>query len=163
ERSGLKPAGSAGYIQPVKLRSRRIVEERSSLALVRNGKRRSLALGEDAIFSMRTETPRSVSAPMVFVGYGLVAPEENYNELAGDWAPSRLSVTFNPAHADTLLAGSGRTFTELLAMAEAGKPLPTFPIPGTLEARVEVERSELESQNVVAAFPGSDRRLNQEY
>ena len=31
ERSGLKPAGDSGYIQPVKLRSRRIVEEHSSL------------------------------------------------------------------------------------------------------------------------------------
>src|SRR5438045_2029591 len=39
ERSGLKPT-----IEPVKLQSRRIVEERSSLALVRDGKRTPLTL-----------------------------------------------------------------------------------------------------------------------
>src|ERR1700716_3329677 len=38
ERSGLKPAGTSGYIQPVKFNVSQIVEDQSSLALVRNGK-----------------------------------------------------------------------------------------------------------------------------
>jgi len=83
ERSGLKPAGESGYIQPVKLNSRRVIEEQSSLALVRDGKREPLALGEDAIISMRVEPPQHLEAPMVFVGYGLVVPELNYDDLAG--------------------------------------------------------------------------------
>jgi hypothetical protein len=33
ERAGLKPAGNSGYFQPVKLKSREIVEERSSLVM----------------------------------------------------------------------------------------------------------------------------------
>src|SRR5436190_23016872 len=41
ERAGLKPE-----IQPVKMRSRRIVEERSGLALLRDGKREPLTPGE---------------------------------------------------------------------------------------------------------------------
>ena len=36
ERNGLKPAGTSGYIQPVKFHTRRIVEKDSSLALVRD-------------------------------------------------------------------------------------------------------------------------------
>ena len=48
ERSGLKPAGTQGYLQPVKLHSRRILEEQSSLALLRGGEREPLTLGEDA-------------------------------------------------------------------------------------------------------------------
>jgi hypothetical protein len=83
ERSGLRPAGESGYIQKVKFLSRRILEDRSSLALVRNGSREPLTPGEDAIVSMRVEPPQSLSAPMVFVGYGFVVPEKNYNDLAG--------------------------------------------------------------------------------
>ena len=66
ERSGLKPAGASGYIQPVKLRSRRIVEEHSSLALVRDGKREPVTLGEEAIIGMRIESARSTSRPRWF-------------------------------------------------------------------------------------------------
>src|SRR5690242_1479224 len=36
ERFGLKPAGTSGYLQPVKFDSRLLVEQESSLALVRD-------------------------------------------------------------------------------------------------------------------------------
>ena len=236
ERSGLKPAGSAGYFQTVPLVSRRILEDRSSLTLVRGGKKEPLALGEDAIVSMRSEPPEQLTGPLLFVGYGLVVPELHYDDLAGldlrgkvavylsggpasipgplrshyqssgeraklwrrvgavgtiglidpassdvPWSrmsPARLrpamslaggantphlSVTMNPAHADKLLAGSGHTFDELLAISRAGKPLPVFPIPASLEARVATERQSVESQNVAAIYPGSDPKLKNEY
>src|SRR5690349_5496943 len=44
ERAGLKPAGTTGYLQPVKFDVRQIIEEKSSLALVRNGKSEPLKL-----------------------------------------------------------------------------------------------------------------------
>jgi Zn-dependent M28 family amino/carboxypeptidase len=236
ERSGLKPAGDSSYIQPVKLRSRRIVEEQSTLALVRNGKRELLQLGEDCAFSMRSEPPVRLSAPLVFVGYGLVIPEMKYDELAGidlrgkiavhlgggppsipgplrahyqspaeraklwqrvgavgaialnnprtsdlPWsrissarlqpsmsladqpAPTRLSITANAAHGDKFLAGSGHTIQELFAASIAGKRLPVFPIPASLEASVQVEHADVESQNVVAIYPGTDRKLKHEF
>ena len=37
ERAGLKPGGTHGYFQPVRFISRKIVEARSSLALIKNG------------------------------------------------------------------------------------------------------------------------------
>ena len=236
ERSGLKPAGTQGYLQPVKLHSRRILEERSSLALLRAGKREPLTLGEDAIIGMRVEPQPQLSAPMVFVGYGLVVPELKYDDLAGldlhgkivvymtggpssipgplrshyqsseereklwtrvgavgtvaftnprasdlPWSrvsaarlrpsmslagldgPERLSIAVNPAHSDKFLAGSGHKFDQLLTLSDAGKPLPVFPIPATLEARVAVEHKDVESQNVAAIYPGSDPKLKREF
>src|SRR5437763_8912552 len=53
KKAGLKPAGSDGYFQAVKFKSRKIDESQSSLSLVRDGKVEVLSLGEDANFSMR--------------------------------------------------------------------------------------------------------------
>ncbi len=83
ERAGLKPAGTSGYIQPVKFKTRRLIEEQSSLAIVRDGREEKLTLGEDAIIGVRGEPADSVEAPLVFVGYGLTAQEKNYDDFAG--------------------------------------------------------------------------------
>jgi len=80
---GLEPAGTAGYIQSLPFRVRRYLEEKSGLALVRNGKREPLVLGDEAVFSMRIEHPPQVEAPLVFVGYGLTVPEVGHDDLAG--------------------------------------------------------------------------------
>ena len=83
EHAGLKPAGTTGYIQPVKFNVRQIDEERSSLDLVRDGSAEPVKLGEDALFSLRSDVAESVEAPAVFVGYGLSVPELNRDDLAG--------------------------------------------------------------------------------
>src|SRR6476620_5491874 len=38
EKAGLKPAGTAGYLQPVKFKVAQIIEEQSSLEMVQKGK-----------------------------------------------------------------------------------------------------------------------------
>jgi peptidase M28-like protein len=83
KRAGLEPAGNSGFYQTVEFRSRRIREERSSLALIRNGVREPLALGDEAAISLRNEPPASLTASVVFVGYGLTVPEHHYDDLAG--------------------------------------------------------------------------------
>jgi len=84
KKAGLKPGGTNGYFQPVPFRSRRIVEDRSSLALVRaNGTVEPVILGDEATFSMRIEPAPSVEAPIVFAGYALQVPEVNHDDLAG--------------------------------------------------------------------------------
>ena len=55
KKSGLEPAGVGGYIQPVAFKTRRIVEAKSSLSLVRSGAAQPLTLGEDANISMRVD------------------------------------------------------------------------------------------------------------
>ncbi len=240
EKSGLKPAGEHGYIQPVKFKARKLVESASSLELIRDGKTERLTLGEDAFIGVRTDPSDSVEAPLVFAGYGLTVPEMKFDDFAGldlrgkvivtiaggpsdipgplkshyqfvterarflkqagvagvatiqnprtadipwsrfslarfqeamsladpslaDNAGLKIGVTINPEHAGKWFAGSGHDLKELLALVDAGKPLPRFPLAPTLRAKVKVERREVESQNVVAVRPGTDAALKSEY
>ncbi len=240
ERAGLKPAGTSGYIQPVKFDVKQIVEDQSKLSLTRDGKAEPLKLGEDAVLSLRADVGADVNAPLVFIGHGLVIPEVKLDELAGldlkgkvvvliaggpqsipsalkahyssgserwkalkaagvvgaitipnpksmdiPWERSsparlqpsmsvadpkldetqgmRLAVMMNPAHADKLLAGTGHTLAELLALADASKPLPHFAIPASIQAHTTLKRSQVESQNVAGVLEGSDPTLKGEY
>ncbi len=80
-----------------------------------------------------------------------------------DGAGQQLSITMNPAHADKLLAGSGHTFKELLALVDAGQPVPAFALPWRLKATTAVERTDVESQNVAGILRGSDATRRNEY
>jgi Zn-dependent M28 family amino/carboxypeptidase len=75
----------------------------------------------------------------------------------------KITITWNPAHADELFAGTGHTFEELLALVEAGKPLPHFDLPASIKAKTAVIRGEVTSQNIAAIYPGSDPTLKNEY
>jgi Zn-dependent M28 family amino/carboxypeptidase len=83
EKAGLKPAGTSAYLQPVRFRTRRIIEKDCSLALVRDGAVLPLTLGEDAYISTRVDPAPALEAPLVFVGYGLVVPESHHDDFAG--------------------------------------------------------------------------------
>ncbi|MEX2260851.1 MAG: M20/M25/M40 family metallo-hydrolase [Bryobacteraceae bacterium] len=240
QRLGLRPAGASGYLQPVRLESRRLIPEKSSLALVRNGASETLKLGGDAIIGTRIAASGKVAAPLVFVGYGLTVPENNHDDLKGldlkgkvavylnggpssipgalrahyssalergkslraagavgaiafsnpkhmdlPWERSalasvlpsmgltdpaladpqglKLSVSFNPSALDKLFAGSGHTAAEILALADADRPLPRFPLPASIRANVVVERLPVVSENVAGILEGSDAKLKGEY
>ena len=81
--AGLKPGGTDGYFQPVPFTSRKIVESKSSLALVRDATVIGVTQGDDATFNMRIVPAPRVDAPMVFAGYGLQVPESKHDDLAG--------------------------------------------------------------------------------
>jgi hypothetical protein len=239
-RDGLKPAGTEGYIQPVKFNTLQLDESDSSLTLELEGKKRAIELGEDAIIGTRVDPAPAVEAGMYFVGYGLRVPDDNYDDFAGldtkgkiavyiggapstmssalaahyqsggqrwatlksagmigsiaipnphhmdvpwsrialsrfqmtmqlaapgmdETAGERIAIGWNPAHADELLAGSGHTLDELVAIAEQGKQLPRFALPAKLKARTAVKRGSVESQNLAAIYPGSDAKLKDEY
>ena len=74
-----------------------------------------------------------------------------------------MSITFNPARAERLFEGSGRTFAELLKIADDGKALPHFALPVSMRARVTVENATVESDNVAGLVKGSDPALANEY
>jgi len=94
KQSGVEPAGQDGYYQPVKLVSREIDEKNSSMALVKDGKAEPLTLGEDAFFSTRVDLAPQIEAPLMFVGYGLRVPEENYDDLGGLDLKGKIAVIF---------------------------------------------------------------------
>jgi hypothetical protein len=85
EALGLQPAGENGtYFQGVPLRSARTDETKTSLTLVRGGKEETLIFRKDYITSGdpgRVES--SVEAPVVFVGDGVTAPEQGYDDYKG--------------------------------------------------------------------------------
>ena len=240
ERAGLKPAGTSGYLQPVKFDVKQLAEEKSSLTLIRKGQREPVKLGEDAIIGLRADNAESVTGGLVFIGHGLVIPEKGINDLEGldlkgkiaviltggpaslsselkahyssggqRWKPLKAAgavgivsiqnpkhmdipweratlarlqpsmsaadpslnetaglhatIAMNPAHADKLFEGTGHKFADLLALADASKPLPRFAIPATLEVRTALKRSQAESQNVIGVLEGSDPKLKSEY
>jgi hypothetical protein len=92
---GLKPAGTAGFRQPVKLESRLLVPDQSRLTLVRDGKEVPLVLGQDASLSPRGELDGSTEAPMVFIGYGLSIPEAGWDDFAGLDLHGKVAVYVN--------------------------------------------------------------------
>ena len=240
EKAGLAPAGTDGYRQSVPFSQRRIDEDKSSVALLRDGKEDVLRFGDDIAVNLRAELAPAVEAPLVFAGHGVSAPEAGHDDLAGldvtgkvavylagappglrgalaahyqqagvrwktlqaagavgmiavanprtteqpwersararrnpvmiladrrfyDLAGLQLALSVNPASADRLFAGSGRTLAELLAIADAGKPLPRFALPSAIRARITLESEALSSDNVAALLPGSDPALAREH
>jgi hypothetical protein len=100
-KAGLKPLGGGrgddAFLQSVALEIRRINEAGSSLALVRDGVKESLTLGDDAGFLLRGNSAREVDAPLVFVGHGLRLPEYGVDDLAGLDLRGKIVVAFNTA------------------------------------------------------------------
>ncbi|RYZ38568.1 MAG: M20/M25/M40 family metallo-hydrolase [Myxococcaceae bacterium] len=80
---GVKPVLKTGFLQPIALQSRRLVEAKSSVALVRGGQTLPLVQGEDVMLSARQGDSGTVDAPLVFVGYGLSIPEKGHDDFAG--------------------------------------------------------------------------------
>jgi Zn-dependent M28 family amino/carboxypeptidase len=76
---------------------------------------------------------------------------------------STFSATFNPAQAEKLFAGTGHTFAEMLALADAQKPLPHFALGKSVTATVVGETSHVVSPNIVTELKGSDPKLSGEY
>jgi Peptidase family M28 len=103
ERDGLKPAGTSGYMQPVKFETRSLVTESSSLALLHGDNAEPLELGADASLNARAHLAPALDAPLVFAGYGLTIPEAHYDELQGLNLRGKIVVYVNatgPVNAD---------------------------------------------------------------
>ena len=85
ESMGLQPAGDDGtYLQNVPLRLVKPDGTRSSLTWVHGTQETSLVFGKDYISGVDPVRPdRSIEAPVVFVGYGVTAPEQGYDDYKG--------------------------------------------------------------------------------
>lgn len=98
---GLQPAGTNGYYQPVKFISRQIVEADSHVSFISNGKSDQLVFGEEGFLGSRVDLPTElIKAPLVFVGYGLKIPEQNYDDLAGLDLKGKVAVYIGGSPAD---------------------------------------------------------------
>jgi Zn-dependent M28 family amino/carboxypeptidase len=71
--------------------------------------------------------------------------------------------SFDPAQSERVFAGSGYSFAELCALADASAAVPTFPLALRLKATIGAKRERLTSDNLVAKLDGSDPKLKAEY
>ncbi len=85
------------------------------------------------------------------------------NPALAEHRGTMFAATFNPAEAEKLFSGSGHTFAEMLALADAQKPLPRFDLHKTVRAEVSFEKTQVTSPNIVAKLEGSDPVLKKEY
>jgi hypothetical protein len=82
---GLKPAGvGASYFQNVRFRKIELVRDKSSLTVQHNGSTRTLTIDKDYVMGgdpLSADT--TAEGQVVFVGFGVSAPEFGYDDYAG--------------------------------------------------------------------------------
>lgn len=92
EGMGLRPGASDGWFQPVPLQTAVTDRSASSLVLTVKGKEQRLVDAKDYVLSAWFASPgggnvktaeSDVSAPLVFVGFGVTAPDQHYDDYAG--------------------------------------------------------------------------------
>lgn len=243
---GLQPAGEDGYFQEVPYASAFIEPERSSLRVIGAAGTRTLKWKREWVAGgdVLAEDLR-VSAPVVFAGHGIAAPELGHDDYAGldvrgkwvlvmggaprsfsaaarayystgrvsnaaavrhgavgvlalrdaysvkqyDWdvlnrnagtlpamrwkTPDgraadtfpqlKGSATIADRAADTLLAGSGHSYAQLLEISARGEALPRFPLKVRVEQTRRSRVSLTQGPNVIGVLPGSDPALAAEH
>ena len=84
EQLGLKPAGDNGtYLQRVTFRQAFLDQDSPEMTLTKGGETLALSYPKDFIVSPSvSQLDAQVSGGMVFVGYGITAPELNHNDYA---------------------------------------------------------------------------------
>ena len=130
---GLQPAGEKGtYRQAVPLRRWQVRPAASALALVQNGRERPLVYGKSFfLFANPHQASAEVQAPVVFVGYGVSAPELGYDDFAGVDVKGKIVACFNgaPASFPTTQRAYYTSAKAEMAAAHGAVGLVTFSLP----------------------------------
>jgi hypothetical protein len=122
ESMGLSPAGDAGtYLQNVPLRSVRPDEPNTSMSILRNGKTETLVFRKDFLAAgdpARKET--SVEAPVIYVGFGVTAPDLNYDDYKGIDAKGKIvAMVFEAPNFESSLKAHYSSIEQKIANAAA--------------------------------------------
>ncbi len=83
ERAGLQPGGEGNYFQRVQFTKISLDQSKSSIALVQGGRTTPIAIPGEAQLGYGADSAPSITAPVVFAGYGLSIPEAHFNDLQG--------------------------------------------------------------------------------
>ncbi|MDM5178835.1 M28 family peptidase [Massilia sp. DJPM01] len=82
--AGLKPGNGDSFRQSVKIAGVKATPESSSVALEAGGKAQSLAFGKDWVWAPGdAKAVHAMDAELVFVGYGISAPEAGWDDYKG--------------------------------------------------------------------------------
>ncbi|WP_313707203.1 M28 family peptidase [Massilia sp.] len=88
---GLQPMPNGGYRQPVPIQGTRLVN--GSVVFEAGGKRIAPKPGDEIVFGTASgKTEVAFDAPLVFVGYGVSAPEENWDDYKGQDVKGKILV-----------------------------------------------------------------------
>jgi Zn-dependent M28 family amino/carboxypeptidase len=95
-RLGLQPGNGDSFFQTVPMIETRADPARTTMKITVGTHAMPLAFGEDMVLASRTGRPevRVDAAPMVFVGYGVNAPELGWNDYAGIDVKGKVVVMF---------------------------------------------------------------------
>jgi len=97
---GLEPGGSEGWYQPVPLQSYMLDTPSVSLTLHRDGGDMTLVYRDDfAIYGDKVREETQVRGELVYVGYGVHAPQYGYSDYEGVDVAGRIVVLFSGAPA----------------------------------------------------------------
>ncbi len=117
ERIGLEPGGENGTFYQTVPMVETTADESTVIKLDSNGNARDLAFGTDFVIGTRTGKPEInvKDSELVFVGYGVNAPEQGWNDYAGIDVKGKTVVMFvnDPGfHAkdDSLFEGNRMTY-----------------------------------------------------
>jgi hypothetical protein len=96
EALGLAPAGDAGtYFQNIPYRSLHVDQEKTALSLFLDGHEQRMVFGRDFLSYGDPDRPEAtVEAPIVFVGNGITAPEQNYDDYRDVDAQGKIVAFF---------------------------------------------------------------------
>jgi hypothetical protein len=110
-KAGLKPANGDSYLQAVPLIEYRGDRARSYVALKRGGAAEKQWKFPDAYGAFRADV--NVTAPLVFAGYGITAPELHYDDYQGIDVHGKIVLLFDhePQETDpnSIFNGTGNT------------------------------------------------------
>nr|WP_298122628.1 M28 family metallopeptidase [uncultured Pseudoxanthomonas sp.] len=117
KRIGLQPGNNGSYFQDVPMVETTADEAATTLSLTTSAGTRDLKFGTDYVIGTRTgETQVKLDASeLVFVGYGVDAPEQKWNDYAGqDWTGKTVVMFVNDpgfhAKDETLFGGNRMTY-----------------------------------------------------
>ena len=91
--AGLQPLKDGGYRQPVRFRGTKLLVADSSVTFDAGGKRITPVPGKGIVFGTGSgKSSLSFDAPLLFVGYGAAAPEENWDDYKGQDVKGKILV-----------------------------------------------------------------------
>lgn len=95
ERIGLKPGNNGDWFQTVPMQET-TADETTTMTIDVNGKPHTLKFGTDMVIGTRTGQPevKVDASELVFVGYGVDAPEQQWNDYAGVDVKGKTVVMF---------------------------------------------------------------------
>ena len=129
-----------------------------------SGEERRKALAEAGAIGMAViPNPKAAEVPWSRTAGARLLPKMELKDSGGRAAAPKMTVVFNPEHAEKLFAGSGHTFQEILEALNAGKALPHFPLAVKIRTQAAVKTWEVKSANLAGMLPGSDAALKKEY